>query len=223
MRRGVAQFSLFLVALLIGMLLVGQLRSQARPVELSSLSAQELSARIETLSTLATDLRGGLADLREQVRDYELAEELGRSALDVTREDLRRIRAFGGLAPVEGQGIVMRVDGGLDAIAVNDLIQELRNAGAEAIAIDDVRITAGSVALRGTSSLEIDGAPIGRTFTMSAIGSPEGLLSALERPGGIISQLELFVSATIEVDQRDHITLPATTLDMMPEAARATE
>ena len=42
-----AQISLFAVALFIGALLVGQLRSQARPIELSSLSAQELSALIE--------------------------------------------------------------------------------------------------------------------------------------------------------------------------------
>lgn len=43
MAARLAQLSLFTVALIIGVLLVGQLRSQARPIELSSLSAQELS------------------------------------------------------------------------------------------------------------------------------------------------------------------------------------
>ena len=50
MAARVAQVSLFIVALLIGILLVGQLRSQARPIELSTLSAQELSTLIETLT-----------------------------------------------------------------------------------------------------------------------------------------------------------------------------
>ena len=48
MAARIAQVSLFVVALIIGLLLVGQLRSQARPIELSSLSAQELSALIES-------------------------------------------------------------------------------------------------------------------------------------------------------------------------------
>ena len=48
-------------------------------------------------------------------------------------------------------------EGSFDPIAVNDLIHELRNAGAEAIAVDDIRITAQSVAVLGTSAIEIDG------------------------------------------------------------------
>ncbi len=59
MTRNVAQVSLFAVGLLIGLLLIGQLRSQARPTEVSSLSAQELSQLIETLSTRNAELRTG--------------------------------------------------------------------------------------------------------------------------------------------------------------------
>src|SRR5690606_25919389 len=103
-----AQLSLFAVALVIGLLLVGQLRSQARPLELSSLSAQELSALIQTLSARNVDLSDGLADLREQIRDYELAEVQGQSRIDLTREDLAGITAFGGLRAVEGQGLLIR-------------------------------------------------------------------------------------------------------------------
>lgn len=223
MRSRAAQVSLFVVALLIGVLLVGQLRSQARPVELRSLSAQELSALIEALSAQNVRLRDGLAELREEVRTYEEAQTLGESALDVTREELRRITAFGGLAAVEGQGIELRIDGALDDIAVNDLINELRNAGAEAIAVDAIRITAGSVAIIVGGSIEIDGQPIGPSFTIGAIGSPEGLLSALERPGGIVSQLEQSVAATIVVDQSDSMELPATERDLAPQVAQPVE
>jgi uncharacterized protein YlxW (UPF0749 family) len=223
MRSPIAQVSLFAVALLIGMLLVGQLRSQARPIELGNLSAGELSTLIDQLSTRNAELRAGLADLREQVRSYELAEAQGQSAIDLTRENLRGITAFGGLAAVVGQGIEMRIDGSLDSIAVNDLVNELRNAGAEAISIDGVRITAGSVAVQGTAALEIDGRPIGQAFTLLAIGSPDGLLAALERPGGIITLLEQSVAATIEVIQRDFITIPATARDLAPQVARPVE
>ena len=142
MTRNVAQVSLFAVGLLVGLLLIGQLRSQARPTEISSLSAQELSQLIETLSTRNAELRTALSDQRDTLREYQAAGPVGQSALQVSREDLRRIAAFGGLAPVTGQGITLEVEGDLDSIALNDLLNELRNAGAEALAVDQVRITA---------------------------------------------------------------------------------
>ena len=220
MRGRAAQISLAVVALVIGLLLVGQLRSQARPTELSSLSAQDLSTLIETLSQRNRELRSGLSDVQGQLREYRLAEAQGQSLLDVSREDLRRITAFGGGGAVEGQGIVVNVTGDLDAIALNDLINELRNAGAEALAVDGVRITAASVCVQGASSLEIDGTPIGQTFVIRAVGDPDGLLAALQRPGGIISQLKLFVHATIDVTQTQQVLIPATQRSLAPTVAK---
>ena len=223
MKSGISQATLFVVAMLIGLLAVGQLNSRARPIEIGSLSAQELSTLIETLTARNRELRTGLADIREQVRQYEVSGPQSESALQVSREDLRRITAFGGLAPVDGQGIVMDIDGDLDAIAFNDLVNELRNAGAEAIAVDDVRVTARSVAIQGPRSLEVDGVQVGRRFTLHAIGSPDGLLGAMERPGGIISQLKLFISATIQIRQTESIELPASGVSLLPEIGTPAE
>jgi len=217
----IAQLSMSGVALLIGLLLVGQLRSQARPTEISTLSAQDLSTLIETLSDRNRELRSGLSDVQEQLREYRLAETQGQSALDVSREDLRRIAAFSGQTAVIGQGLILRVNGELDPIAVNDLLNELRNAGAEAIAVDQVRITAGSVCVLGTGTLEIDGTQIGRSFSIRAVGDPDGLLTALQRPGGIITQLKLFVNATIDASQAQSVEIPATREDLQPKVAKA--
>lgn len=223
MRARRAQLSLLAVAVLIGLLGVGQLRSQARPAEISSLSAQELSTLVETLATRNRQLRTGLADIREQLREYRVSGSQGESALQVGREDLRRITAFAGLAAVDGQGIVMTVEGDLDAIALNDLINELRNAGAEAIAVDDVRITARSVAIQGPLALQVDGLEVGQRFILRAVGSPDGLLGAMERPGGIISQLKLFIRATIAIRQAGSVQLPATALSLVPETGEPLE
>jgi uncharacterized protein YlxW (UPF0749 family) len=216
MKTRVAQATMFAVAMLIGMLGVGQLNSQARPIEISRLSATELSTLIETLTARNRVLRSGLADIRDQLRQYEISGPQGESALQVSREDLRRITAFAGLAAVDGQGIVMDVDGKLDAIALNDLINELRNAGAEAIAVDAVRITARTVATEGPRAIELDGVEIGERFTLRAIGSPDGLLGAMERPGGIISQLKLFIKATIQIRQTESVALPASDGSLLP-------
>jgi uncharacterized protein YlxW (UPF0749 family) len=223
MTRNVAQISLFTVGLVVGLLLIGQLRSQARPTEISSLSAQELSQLIETLSNRNAELRAALSDQRDTLREYEAAGPVGQSALQVSREDLARITAFGGLAPVMGQGITLQVDGDLDSIALNDLLNELRNAGAEALAVDQVRITQRSVAVQGPTALLVDGVPIGRRFMVRAIGSPEGLLATIERPGGIIAQLEQFIDASIVATQSDDLELPATRADLTPQVAQPAE
>ena len=122
-----------------------------------------------------------------------------------------------------GQGLILRVNGELDAVAVNDLLNELRNAGAEAIAVDQVRITARSVCVLGAGTLEIDGTQIDRQFTIRAVGDPDGLLTALQRPGGIISQLKLFVNATIDATQAQSVEIPATQQDLQPKVAKAVQ
>jgi uncharacterized protein YlxW (UPF0749 family) len=219
----VAQGSLFVVAMVIGLLLVGQLRSQARPIELSSLSPQDLSGLIEQLQAANVELGDGLDDLRAQIRDYERAAVEGQSDTVISEEALLGISAFGGLVGVEGQGIRILAEGSFDPIAINDLLHELRNAGAEAIAIDQIRITANSVAVLGTSAIEIDGVPIGPSFEVAAIGSPDGLQAAIERPGGILSLYEQSIDARFTVSQVERIVLPATRRDLTPAAARPVE
>jgi uncharacterized protein YlxW (UPF0749 family) len=219
----IAQLSLFVVAGIIGILLVGQLRSQAPAIELSTLSAQELSQLIETVSSRNVELSDALADLREQIRSYELAEVQGQSTLDLTESELERIAAFGGLRPVEGQGVILTVAGPFDATAVNDLIYELRGAGADAIAVDDIRITARSVAVLGAGVIEIDGVALGPTIEIRAIGSPDGLESTLRRPGGLLTLLEQSIDAQFQIEQRTDLELPATRRDLTPQVARPVE
>lgn len=223
MAARIAQLSLFAVALVIGILLVGQLRSQARPIELSSLSAQELSALIESQTARNVELADGLAGLRERIREYERAEIQGQGTLVAAQEDLVRIAAFGGLRAVEGQGIEIEIEGSFEPTAVNDLIYELRNAGAEALAVNRMRITARSVAVKGTSEIEIDGVPIGGTFTITAIGSPDGLRSAIERPGGILTLLQQSIDAVFTVETVTNLQIPVTRRDLTPQVARPAE
>ena len=222
MTRLAAQLSLAVVAVIVGVLLIGQLRSQAPAIELSGLSAQELSDLIGTLRTGNAQLADALTEVRQQVSEYERLDVTGRSTLALTGEDVIRFSAFAGLMGVEGQGIVMDIEGQFQPTNVNDLIHELRSAGAEAIAIDDVRITASSAPVGG-ATIEIDGVEIRSPFRVTAIGSPDGLTGALERPGGILSLFEHEIGATWEIAQRDRVTVPATQRDLTPQVAQPVE
>lgn len=214
MRGRISQVSLFVVALLIGMLLVGQLRSQQRPVELRSLSPQELSALVQSLGQRNRELQAGLAAQLEAVSGYQQAAAEGRSQLELGEQQVLTLNAFSGLGAVQGRGIVIDVDGFLDWIAVNDLINELRNSRAEAIAIDGVRITGRSVAVPGLDSVVIDGTAIGAAFQVRAIGDPEALYNAITGPGGIKNQLEQVASVTMRLREADALVVPATDRDL---------
>jgi uncharacterized protein YlxW (UPF0749 family) len=221
-RRG-AQLSLAAVAVIVGVLLIGQLRSQAPAIELAALSAQELTDVIETLSTGNAQLTAELTELRQRVGEYQRDDVEGRSSVTLLREDMVRFAAFAGTLPVEGQGIEMELEGALTTINVMDLIHELRSAGAEAIAIDDIRITASSVPVQGTATIEIDGVAIGNPIRVRAIGSPEGLAAALDRPGGVLSILAVSVGAASSIEERDHLELPPTERDLVPQVAQPVE
>jgi uncharacterized protein YlxW (UPF0749 family) len=224
MSRIAAQLSLSMVAIIVGVMLIGQLRSQAPAIELSSLTAQELSDLISTLESVNTQLGNELSAVTQQVDGIQRRAVEGESDLLPVREEAVRLSAFAGMVAVEGQGIVLEIEAPIfQPTNVTDLIHELRSAGAEAIAIDDIRITASSVPVLGTGAVEIDGVEISNAFTVTAIGSPDGLKSALERPGGMLQLLQLSIEATYRIETREHVTIPATERDLAPQVAQPVE
>lgn len=218
MRNRFAQVSLFVVLGFVGVLMVAQLRSQARPAELNTLTTQDLSEVIDRLTTRNRDLRTQVADLQEQLRDYNAAAGEGQS-VDLTRETLATIKAFAGTLPVSGEGVVVTLTGSLDAKAVNDIINELRNAGAGAIAIDGVRVTARTVAIMGDRAIEVDGTELGISVTIRAIGDPDDLYVAMTRSGGLLSQLQQVINVRYSVQEVDDLSLAATEVDLEPHVA----
>ena len=71
-----------------------------------------------------------------------------------------------------GQGIVITIQGQIGGDGVEDLLNELRNAGAEAIAVAGVRVVGGVVVAGTPGELSIENEAIGDAFEIRAIGSP---------------------------------------------------
>jgi uncharacterized protein YlxW (UPF0749 family) len=103
---------------------------------------------------------------------------------------------------------------------VEELINELRNAGAEAIGIGDIRIVNGVVVTGAPGAASIGGARLGPVFELSAIGAPDKLTGSLTRSGGVIAQLAATEPAvSVTVTPVDRIELPATTRSLVPTHA----
>jgi uncharacterized protein YlxW (UPF0749 family) len=209
------------VAFVLGVLLVMQLRAQNSAGGLEQLSAADLTVLIANLNDRNNLLRTEVAGLEADLRGVEASGASGEGNVGRLRSDLSRLRMWAGLAAIEGRGIVVTVSGPITADAVNDLLDELRLAGAEAIAIEDVRVVAGTTVAGQATALAAEDRSLGSVFEITAIGSPPALQAILDRSGGIVSRIAVGQpDVIVEVTPSDApLQLPATRRDLTPAGA----
>jgi uncharacterized protein YlxW (UPF0749 family) len=209
------------VAFVLGILLVMQLRAQNSAGGLEQLSSADLTVLIANLNDRNAVLRTEVAGLESDLRALEASGASGAGNVDRLRSDLSRLRLWAGLDPIEGRGVVVRVSGPITADAVNDLLDELRLAGAEAIAIGGVRVVPGTTVGGPASDLVVEGAHLDPDFEITAIGSPQALQAILDRSGGIVSRIAVGqpeVSVDVTPSEAP-LQLPATRRDLTPDGA----
>ena len=205
------------VAAILGILAVGQLRAQSGAPTLAGLSATDLTQLIANLTTGNDQLRAEVSDLEGQQAHLQDARDNGATTVDELTSDLARIRAWAGLTPVTGQGIAVVIHGQIGGDGVEDLLNELRNAGAEAISVDGVRVVTGVVVAGAPGALSVENDTIGDSFEIRAIGSPQILIGTLTRTGGVIAQIgATYPGADLTVTPVDQQTLAATDRSLVP-------
>ena len=125
-----------------------------------------------------------------------------------------------GLSEVKGPGVIVTLKDSqkntanvmnvMDVIVhdidILSVINELKNAGAEAISINDQRVVTTSAILCDGNVVRINKEKVGVPFVIKAIGLPESL-AALERPGGYLEYLRRYdIEASLE--KSNDITIP---------------
>jgi uncharacterized protein YlxW (UPF0749 family) len=168
-RRG-NQLTIAAVAFVLGLLVVIQLRTQASGTAFAGLSSQDLTVLVANLNARNDQLRREVANLELELSTLNLNTERGEESLDELRADLRRVRLYAGLEPATGQGVIVLARGPIDRSGVEDLVNELRNAGAEAIAIEGIRLVPGVTVAGLPGELSVDDLPAADPFEILAIG-----------------------------------------------------
>lgn len=126
------------------------------------------------------------------------------------QKELKTLNSLIGTVDVKGKGVVITVAdnknvttetvGTLDNISnylIHDadlltLVNELKNAGAEAISVNDERIVNSSSITCDGNVILINGNKISSPFTIKVIGSQEAILGAIQRPGGFLELLNKY-------------------------------
>jgi uncharacterized protein YlxW (UPF0749 family) len=209
MRSRGAQVALTLVCVLLGALLMIQFRTQGKLAK--SIVAESINDQMTIITSLYESnlsLRREIDKLVGEAQDFERQHDSDR--LEAMVDEINQLRIVTGRSEVSGPGIKLVIHGRLRAEDVLDLINELRNAGAEAIAVGNQRVVARSAVQAYQGQIAVNNTIVESPFVFQAIGHPETLDRALTRKGGLLAYLErdTYPPVTITLTQESRLVLP---------------
>ncbi len=210
-----------LLCALLGFALVVQVR-QTNSDELAALSQEELVRLFDEVTQRTDALEEQAAALRSQRAELATGADSERAALAAAAQRAEVQGILAGTLPAEGPGVrlvVGETTERIPAALLLNLIEEMRNAGAEAIQLGDRRITATSYVVDTATGVEVDGVALTAPYVWLAIGDPETLIPALQVSGGALSSLRGRAGATTEIEALEHLTIDAVRDVKVPQYA----
>jgi uncharacterized protein YlxW (UPF0749 family) len=171
---------IWVIALLVAVVATIQIRSQAEVVRsLVGTDTTSLAFLIDDLHRANDALDAEKTALSQ--RQATLAGGTGTAADQVLTDEVNRLRAAEGLVPVHGPGVVLVVNAaGLQALDLQDALNNLAVGGAEAIAVNDHRVVVGVPIEQTPSGVDIQGVPVPPPWTILAIGDANRLALAAD-------------------------------------------
>jgi uncharacterized protein YlxW (UPF0749 family) len=171
---------IWVIALLVAVVATIQIRSQAEVVRsLVGTDTTSLAFLIDDLHRANDALDAEKTALSQ--RQSTLASGTGTAADQILTDEANRLRAAEGLVPVHGPGVVLVVNAaGLQALDLQDALNNLAIGGAEAIAVNDHRVVVGVAIVQTSSGVDIQGELVPPPWTISAIGDANRLAQAAD-------------------------------------------
>jgi uncharacterized protein YlxW (UPF0749 family) len=193
------QVTLGAALLALGFLIAAQLGAEGPRVRYTT---QERTPLLETATELQAqqdDLKNRILELRETIQGVE---GQGAGSADQVRqlnEELEAARIAAGLIPLTGTGMVLLLDDSQVPVPagaseadylvgsrdIRSVVEELWIAGAEAIAINNERVTPTTAIIDIGSSLLVNSAYLAPPYQVTAIG-PADLYDRLSRSPGFV-------------------------------------
>lgn len=197
-RPGRGQVSAAVLLVVLGVAAVTQVRLAGSDDEYAGMRQEDL---VQALSGLQAASRRNEQDIRdlESTRDsLRNNNDKTAAALKQASDELGALGVLAGTLPATGPGVRITVTVPASQISLNylnyllDGIEELRNAGAEAMEINDkVRVVAQTSFEAADGGVLVDGKLLTAPFVIDAIGDPDGLTTAMNFPGGFVDDLRL--------------------------------
>jgi len=187
--------SWLLVAFVLGILLSLQLNSRPSPAPADG--RDHAAETIRRLEKEQEGLKARIGQLRQELAAYQQQTASTTDLLEELRAELSRQKAMAGLVPVEGPGVVVKLDDsprqsipvGQDASAyivheydLRDVVNLLWMAGAEGIAVNEERVVASTSIYCVGSTVMVNDTRLSPPYVVRAIGNPAQMEVFVQNP-----------------------------------------
>jgi uncharacterized protein YlxW (UPF0749 family) len=212
--------SLLAILAAFGLLLTTAAVQTARGAPTQERSRESLVQQVRERRDELGEAREELRELRRGLARAAQTRTAGREQVDALDQRVRRLGSATGEAGVTGPGVRITVDDRPDArtqrqVVLDEDLQRLVNglwvAGAEAIAINNERLT-GLSAVRGAGeAITVNFRSLRRPYVVEAIGDPDALPARfIESEGGTWwLNLESVYQLRFDMSSEESLTLPA--------------
>lgn len=208
-----------LLCVLLGVAIVTQVRQNDSSDALETARPADLLVLLDSLQQREAALNTEVNDLQRTLAQLQASGSSDQAAIENAQARLAALSILIGTVPATGPGVTLTiVDSapGVPAETLLDVVNELRNAGAEAMEIrgggesqpSAVRVGVDTWVVGNPGALVIDNVTMNPPYSVLAIGDPPTLAAAMTIPGGAMDSVER-VGGAMEVQQADRVDVTA--------------
>jgi uncharacterized protein YlxW (UPF0749 family) len=222
-RPGRGQIIAGILLAVLGFGAVVQGRAVSEPGDYAGVRRGDLIQLLDSLDAARDRTEDKIRDLQALQLQLQDNSTRTQAALREAREEASALAILSGTVGATGPGIVIRIDDPADQVSASTLlnvVEELRDAGAEAIEINDTaRVVAQTYFADDADGVSVDGTVVSSPFIIDVIGHGHTLSEAVGFPGGIADIVES-LGGTVGVDERDTVDVTSLAVRREPEYAQ---
>ena len=189
--------------------------SQTDISELEIMRESELKTEITSLKTKYEEVVTKIQETNKKILEYEEASIEGKEASQLLQAELKETEDLLGKNSVTGEGIIITMsNNGSSKINSEDLlnlVNILKNAGAEAISINEKRIVYDTyiVDINEKNHITIGGEYVVAPYTIKAIGNTTYLESAVAQKKYGFIDVQIAEGKQVTLERMTSVTIPA--------------
>ena len=198
---------LVFTGLLLGFLVVTQSRYFTSYVSsVGRDSTENIFRKIQILKTTNDELTEVVTDLESQLQEVSSQAD----ALKSIEKEIIKNEMIAGDIKVFGPGVEIFIETQIPAIWFTDLVNELLSSGAEAISINNIRLTESTIGFDTlpNGQIMVNNVILNAPYTFNAIGDKLNIKQAVSSIGGIIERLKnTYPEIKISLSEKDRIEM----------------
>ena len=189
--------------------------SQTDISELELMRESELKTEITSLKTKYEEVVAKIKETNDKILEYEEAAIEGKEASELLEKELQETEDLLGKNAVTGEGIIIKMsNAGNSKINSEDLlllVNLLKNAGAEAISINEQRVVYDTYIsyINGTNYITINGEYVVAPYTIKAIGNTTYLESSVAQKNYGYIDTQIAEGKEVTLERSTSVNIPA--------------